>query len=275
LNRIVRLAFSLGICGCAAVFSAIPPLPPSGGASDGTVEFRAGAYKSAIPLLEKARGLNSQNATVASDLLSALVYEGKTAEAQSLAETLSLKFRNSPEALAAQGDLAFYLGDVVGAEQFYKAALQKKEPTARAYLGLYRLYRSASLHHRARFALLRAYELDPGDARIQQAWLSILTPEKRKEFIQEFLKTHSDAEITRDLQDSVSNGSEMAKALQGRQPDLLEGEHTATTIHLEDLRFRSEQQTRLWRSGQRQWREAAEIVVGYRSERNPDHATRS
>lgn len=237
MRRIATLAFALSICGYAVVFSAVPPPPPSGGNSNGIVEFRAGAYKSAIPLLEKDRGLDAGNVTVASDLLSALVYEGQTAESQSLAETLSSGFRNSPEALAARGDLAFYLGDVMEAERLYRAALQEKETTAWAYLGLYHLYRSASLHHRARFALLRAYELDPADARIQQAWLSILTPEKRKEFIKEFFKTHPGAEFTHDLEDSVSNGSEMAKALQGRQPDLLEGEHTATSIHLEDLRF--------------------------------------
>ena len=223
----LALALSIGLYGAASQ----SPAP------DGIAKFRAGAYREAIPLLEQSQTANPQDPIAGSDLLSALVYEGRVDEAVSLGSSLSTTFPDSPDALAAEGDLAFYLGDVAKAERLYFAALQKREATARAYFGLYRLYRSASMHKRARRSLIRAYAIDPANAAIEHAWISILTPEKRKEFIQDFLKAHPGADVSKDLENSLSNGSEMAKALQGRQPDFLQGEHTPTSIHLEDLRF--------------------------------------
>jgi len=48
------------------------------------------------------------------------------------------------------------MGDVGGAESLYKSALKRKEPNARAYLELYRIYHAASLYRSARMMCLRA-----------------------------------------------------------------------------------------------------------------------
>ncbi len=194
--------------------------------------FKAGDYQKSIPLLASAMRTEPQNALVAADLLSALTYEGRVDEATALDDKLAASFSQSPDALAARGDFAFYLGDMATAEQRYKKALKLQETTARAYYGLYHLYRAASLHHVARMALLRAYAIDPDDAAIRQDWFAILTPAKKKELIEQFLKDHPESELDENLRRDKFNGSELAKALHGRTANELQGGLVPASVHL-------------------------------------------
>jgi predicted aspartyl protease len=194
--------------------------------------FRDGSYDTAIPLLEAAFQANPKDSVLGADLLSALVYEGRRERAMSLDDHITSAFPDSPEALAARADLAFFLGDMGQAEQLDKRALKIKESTARAYWGLYRLYRSASLHRTARLALLRAYAIDQNDAAIRAAWFSILPEEKKKEVIEQFLQTHPDSELSENLRRDTVNGLELAKALNGHTANLPDGESAHASIKL-------------------------------------------
>ena len=55
-------------------------------------------------------------------------------------------------------------GDTAKAETLFRTAIKLKEPTSRAYLGLFRLYQAASMSRTARLLILRAHAIDPDDA---------------------------------------------------------------------------------------------------------------
>lgn len=156
----------------------------------GLEAYKSGNYKVAIPLLEVKALADKDDAPTAAALLSALIYEGKLEQASQLAQQLAERFPQSPEAIAARGDLRFYTGELGEAEKLYKTALKIRETTPRAYYGLYRVFRAASMYRSARMMCLRAQVLDPDDALITYAFLRYTTPEIRKQKFGTFIQEH-------------------------------------------------------------------------------------
>src|SRR5690349_8382155 len=74
----------------------------------GMIAYKAGDYKTAIPLLRAAQQ-SSTDALRSAALLSALVYEGRVDESSEATEADAAAFPNSPEVIAARGEFAFYL----------------------------------------------------------------------------------------------------------------------------------------------------------------------
>ncbi len=175
----MRLALLLCVAALAA--SAADP-------DNGITAYKAGNYEAAIPLLQAAN--HPPEPVISAALLSALVYQGRVDEASDAAEADAAAFPNSPEVLAARGELSFYLGDIPETERLLKAALKLNANTPRAIYDLSRLYRMASMHHTARLLCLRAHEIDPEDALIMVDWLAYASPEKRKELIGPFVAAH-------------------------------------------------------------------------------------
>jgi tetratricopeptide (TPR) repeat protein len=199
----------------------------------GMAAYRAGDYNTAIPLLSAAAGSDPKNAIVRAALLSALVYEGKLQEAGDAAELASVDFPDSPEVLAARGEFAFYLGDVRHAEQLFLSAIKLKNETPRAYYGLSRLYRAASMYRTARLRCLKAHELDPDDAYITLGWLRYLPPEKREELAGAFAAAHP--WFYRNLQRAESAAVDLHTEMGERRAFELEGERAETTLKLDLL----------------------------------------
>jgi tetratricopeptide (TPR) repeat protein len=199
----------------------------------GMAAFRAGDYKTAVPLLSAAAGSDPKNAAVRAALLSALVYEGKLEEASEAADLAAANFPNSPEVTAARGEFAFYMGDVPQAEKLFKDALKIHDSTPRAYYGLSRLYRAASLFRSARLLCLKAHELDPDDAYITLGWLRYVPREKREELAGSFAAAHP--WFYRNLQQQESTASILRNEVGERRAFEPDGERTEPTLKLELL----------------------------------------
>ena len=182
---------------------------------DGEAEYRSAHYKDAVRLLRQTVAQDPAKPAPAAHLLTSLVEEAQLAEADALATQLEQSFPNSADVLSARGDLAFYRGDVVRAERLWIAALKASATDARAYFGLYRLYRSASMYFSARIRVLKAYELDPTNLPIARVWFSLLTPDKQKELFEQYRRFNEpltgDEELSQDFDESIR------KELNGRQ----------------------------------------------------------
>lgn len=195
--------------------------------------FKSGDYKTAIPLLKAECSEDKSNVVLRSALLSALVYEGRVDAAADLSSELALQFPNSPEALAARAEFHYYMGDMGEAGKLDKVVLKTQPGMARAFYGLYRIYRAASLFHSARLACMRAHEFDPDDALITSAFLRYATPALRKEKFGTFVQTHPwfyenydrDAETT----------SQVSREMADHKAYELEGGLEPVTLHLVNL----------------------------------------
>ena len=197
---------------------------------DALTVFRSGDYKSAIPLLQASAAKTPQDPLLAAALLSALVYEGRVDEASDAAEADASAFPNSPEVIAARGEFAYYMSDMAEAEKLFRAAIKLKEATPRAYYGLYRMFRAASLYKSARILCLRAHEIDPDDALITLAFLHYLAPKQREQLAGPFRSAHPWFYTHFDRDQQTSAG--VKEELNGRKIFELEGGQQETTIPL-------------------------------------------
>ncbi|MBV9781750.1 MAG: aspartyl protease family protein [Acidobacteriaceae bacterium] len=197
---------------------------------DALTVYKTGNYEAAIPLLEAAATKAPKDPILHAALLSALVYEGKVDEASDAADADAAEFPDSPEVIAACGEFAFYMGDMPEAEKLFKSAYKLKEQTARAYYGLYRLFKAASLYRTARLAILRAHEIDPDDALITRSWLPYLVPEKRKELEPPFAAAHP--WLYKHFEQERDNEVEVVHELNNRKLFELDGPRAESTLHL-------------------------------------------
>jgi tetratricopeptide (TPR) repeat protein len=197
---------------------------------NGLPAWREGNCKQAIPLLQAAAASAPADASLHAALLSALVYEGRVDDASGADQADAQAFPDSPEVTAARGEYAYYLGDMTEAQILFKAALKLKETTPRAYYGLSRVYRAASLYRTARLLLLRAHEIDPDDALITSVWMTHLSPEKSRELFPPFVAAHP--WFYKYANAAQATQSDVKHELNGRRIFELDGEPRETTLHL-------------------------------------------
>ncbi len=204
-------------------------------ADDSIAVYKTGDYETALPLLEAAVAKDPKAPLLRAALLSALVYEGKVEQASDAADADAAEFADSPEVLAARGEFAFYMGDMPEAERLFKSAVKLKNETPRAYFGLYRLLRAASMYRTARLLLMSAHEIDPDDALITRAWLPYLVPEKRKELEPAFIAAHP--WFYKHLDRDRETGVQVAQALNQRKIFERDGERSENTQHLVPIMY--------------------------------------
>ncbi|MBV9613282.1 MAG: aspartyl protease family protein [Acidobacteriaceae bacterium] len=219
----IRTGRALGVFLCFAMGL---PAADSGSAM---AAYKIGDYKTAIPLLQAACQGSPKDASAAAALLSALVYEGRIDQAADAAEADATAFPDSPEVIAARGELAFYMSDMREAERLFKAAFKLKEATPRAIYGLSRIYRMASMYRSARLLCLRAHEIDPDDALIMSDWLRYLVPEKRNELLGPFMQAHP--WFFKRMAQYEQTTTELKDELKEHKEFQLEGERKETTLN--------------------------------------------
>lgn len=201
--------------------------------ASGLAAYREGDYKTAIPQLEASATKTPSDAIIRAALLSALVYEGRVDEASDAAAADAKEFPNVPEIIAARGEFAFYMGDIVEAYKLFHAAVTIKEPTPRAIFGLYRIFHAESMYRTARLLCLRAHQVDPDDALITHAWLNYLVPEKRKELLDAFIAAHP--WFYKHVDENRQTEADVTRELKSRKMFELDGERKETTLHLVTL----------------------------------------
>lgn len=219
---------------CLLLFALVSTLRGEEPANPLTV-FKSGDYVRAIPLLQQAVAKNPKDAALQAALLSALVYEGRVDEAADAADNDAQNFPQSPDVLAARGEFAFYMGDMLAAGNLFNAALKIKDETARASYGLYEIEYASSMYRTARLLCMQAHQLDPDDALISLAFSRYLVGSKREEFLPEFIKTHP--WFFERLQQMQETSSEMKGELNGRktfEQDVPREEITLPLTYLHD-----------------------------------------
>jgi Tetratricopeptide repeat/Aspartyl protease len=198
--------------------------------SDPLAIYKSGDYARALPLLQDAVGKNPKNAVLQAELLSALVFQGRVDEAADVADEDAQNFPQSPDVLAARGELAFYMGDMPQAESLFKAALKLDGQHARAAYGLSKLHRAASNFRTARLLSFGAYQSDPDDGLIALTYSRYLVGEKRQEFLPEFMKNHP--WFYPRLVQMEESSNELRQELEGRKSFELDGSREETTVPL-------------------------------------------
>lgn len=205
----------MAVAGFVACAWAVGSLRSADDVSEGEVEYQSARFHEAIPLLKQAVAQNPEKPAPAAHLLSSLVEEVQFAEAEALEPQLAQKFPDSADVLAARGDLAFYRGDTASAERLWLAALKVSGNNSRAYYGLYRLDRAASLYFTARMRILKAYELDPLNVQIARVWFALLPPRRQKELFEQF--RHFREPVTGDEELAQEFDASIRKELNGRK----------------------------------------------------------
>ena len=192
--------------------------------------YKAADFQRALPLLQAAVAAAPQDEALNAALLSSLVYQGKVDAASDAAISDKEKFPNSSAVIAARGEFAYYMGDMEKAETLFRRAIQLKEQTSRAYLGLYKLYEAASMYHTARQLILRAHAIDPEDALITRTWMSFIPPEQQRELFGPFAEAHP--WLFKNLQMNRTTTAKVSESVQRRQVFELEGGVKEETLNL-------------------------------------------
>ncbi len=198
--------------------------------ADPIAVYKSGNFNRALPLLQEAVANNPKDAGLQAALLSTFVYLGRVDEALQAAENDIQNFPQSPEVIAARGELAFYMGDMAAAEADFRSAIKIKDETAHAYYGLFRLYFAGSMYRSARLYCLRAHDIDPDDARIAAAYMGYLTPQKRDEMQAGFSQSHP--WLFGHLQQMEATASDLGKEINGRKVFELDGPKQEVTVPL-------------------------------------------
>ena len=210
LSRSLRAAFVLGWSLCwlitppraqeqAAVRSSAAVLP-SGAANslaDALALYRKGDFDGAVQSYRQILIHEPKSPDAYAGLIRTYL-KIKDVEQASQAATKALEIADSPPVRVALGELYFREGRIGDAQTEFRKVVQSGQPDARAYLGLARVYWSASLNKSGWTLIEKAHELDPADSDIRRAWMMKLNAKDRIRFLEEYLAgENNDDEETR------------------------------------------------------------------------------
>jgi len=107
-----------------------------------------------------------------------------------------VRLADSPAVRVALGELYFRQGKIPEAEDEWIRVVNSGSPDARAYFGLSRVRRAASMYQSSRNMLVKAHQLDPSDPEIRLRWAETLSQAERINFLEEYLagETNDDDE---------------------------------------------------------------------------------
>jgi predicted aspartyl protease len=117
----------------------------------------------------------------------ALLRHDDIAGAQKIIEKALAVSPNSAELLETRGELRFRQGDIPAADADYRKAIELDGRLARAFWGLARVYRAASLYKKAQLYFWQAHTWDPLDWDIFHSWIDVLKRPQRIAELQKFV----------------------------------------------------------------------------------------
>jgi len=95
----------------------------------------------------------------------------------------------SPIMLTALGRIDFLRGEIGPAEMEFKKAIKLDEKYGQAWLGLGRVFESASLRRQAKLCYLKAHEVAPQDGEIESYYSRLLTPQMQLAQLEKMLES--------------------------------------------------------------------------------------
>jgi tetratricopeptide (TPR) repeat protein len=113
-----------------------------------------------------------------------------------------LLLADSAPVRVALGEVYFRQGKILEAGREWEKVIDEGHSDARAYWGLARVYRAASLYRRAKTAIDKAHEMDPDDPDIQKHWIGTLRVAEQIQYWESYLAspTNDDPETRAGIQ---------------------------------------------------------------------------
>jgi tetratricopeptide (TPR) repeat protein len=205
-------AFQAGDCSQVAEHVATPA----------ETAYQNGDYATAEQLYTQALAQQPNNVALGAALVSTLLNENKVEEAAQRVQAMSVADPKSAAVLTARAEIELRQGMPWQAMQTLDRAEEADRCNARLHLVRSRALRIDSMHASERAELEKAYEIDPTDPDIQNAWHSIVSSAQEVEGTEESLasmkdldaQTRQKAEQTvRDLMPLLSENSQTCKVL--------------------------------------------------------------
>jgi hypothetical protein len=194
------------------------PHPPG----PGDTAFINGDYAQAEQLYKQALAQQPDDAALTAALVRTLLDEDKASQAAEQARAAVNQQPQSAIALTAQAEVQLRRGEPWLAQQTLDAATGSNPCYARAHLIRSRLFRIDSMYASERAEIQKAYQIDPSDPDILNAWNRVASPAHEVEGIEQSLATEKDldadirqkAEATmRSLLPLLSENSQTCKVL--------------------------------------------------------------
>ncbi|MGB6687623.1 MAG: tetratricopeptide repeat protein [Terracidiphilus sp.] len=186
---------------CHSQTATCPAAPPHTATPADTASIN-GNYADAEQLYTQALAQRPQDAELAGALVRTLLHEGKIAEASAQANSNLAANPHSAAALTALAEVQLRQGQPWEAMRSLDAALGADRCSARAHLIRSRVLRIDSMYASERAEIQKAYDIDPNDPDIQQAWNSIVSA------AQEIAGTEQSLATMKDLDAETRNKAE-------------------------------------------------------------------
>ena len=175
------------ICGAATC-----PSAPAHTATPADTAYGDSDYAKAEQLYTQALTQEPKNGALAAGLVHTLLHEGKVADAAGRVQTMLAADPQSALTLSAEAEVQLREGAPWLAMKTLDAAEAADPCNARVHLLRSRALRIDSMYASERAELQKAYEMDPADPDILNAWTSVVSPAHEIEGIQDSLTAMKD-----------------------------------------------------------------------------------
>jgi predicted aspartyl protease/Tfp pilus assembly protein PilF len=149
--------------------------------------FQSGNFADAILMYQHALKTDPKLLPAQAGLIRAYLREDQVDAAFDLATSSLAAQPNSAVLLGVMGAVQYRRGEFPASETSFLSARKIDPNLAQPYLGLARLYRTASLYRRAYDQVKKAHEIAPQDAEVQRAWLNMMPRRDRVKALEAYL----------------------------------------------------------------------------------------
>jgi tetratricopeptide (TPR) repeat protein len=165
------------------------PSIPASAATDADKAYSEERYADAESLYQKALAQQPKDIALSAALVRTLLHQGKLPQASSVANGLFPDHSQSAVALTALAEVQLRQGLPWAAKESVDAALAVNPCDARSHLVRSRVLRIYSMYASERAEIQRAFEIDPADPDIRDAWRNIVSPANEITSIDQSLAT--------------------------------------------------------------------------------------
>lgn len=148
---------------------------------------RSGRLAEAITKYQQALKTDPKLVPARAGLVRAYLRDDQIDTAFELAQSSLAAQPNSALLLATMGAVQYRRGEFPESEASFLIAKKIDPDLVQAYMGLARVYRTASLYRRAYDQVKRAHEIAPQDLDVQRAWLGMLPRRERAKALEAYL----------------------------------------------------------------------------------------
>ncbi|MGA9465410.1 MAG: tetratricopeptide repeat protein [Terracidiphilus sp.] len=188
LSVLRQLAALLSLMAASAVSGAATcPSAPAHAATPADTAYGDSDYAKAEQLYTQALTQEPKNDALAARLVRTLLHEGKVAEAAGRVQTMLAADPQSALTLSAEAEVQLREGEPWQAMQTLDAAQAADPCNARVHLLRSRVLRIDSKYASERAELQKAYDIDPTDPDVLNAWSSVVSPANEIEGIHDSL----------------------------------------------------------------------------------------